>query len=82
VRVETFPAGGLSINVVQTEIPEVLIFEPKVNGDQRGFFCETYHLERYAAYGITGPFLQDSVSRSARGVLRGLHFNTPGAKAS
>jgi dTDP-4-dehydrorhamnose 3,5-epimerase len=65
------------MNVLQTELPGVFIVEPKVFGDQRGFFCETYQQDRYAAHGITGPFVQDNLSRSARGVLRGLHFQHP-----
>lgn len=65
------------VNVVQTRIPEVLIFEPKVFGDARGFFFESYHIDRYAAYGIMGPFVQDNMSRSVRGVLRGLHLQNP-----
>ncbi|HUD88631.1 MAG TPA: dTDP-4-dehydrorhamnose 3,5-epimerase [Xanthobacteraceae bacterium] len=65
------------MNVVQTQIPEVLIIEPKVFGDQRGFFLETFRADRYAACGIKGPFVQDNISRSARGVLRGLHLQNP-----
>ncbi len=65
------------MNVLQTELPGVLIIEPKVFGDERGFFCETYQADRYASHGITGPFVQDNLSRSARGVLRGLHFQHP-----
>ena len=65
------------MNVIQTEIPEVLIVEPKVFGDERGFFCETYQVDRYKSCGIVGPFVQDNLSRSARGVLRGLHLQNP-----
>jgi dTDP-4-dehydrorhamnose 3,5-epimerase len=65
------------MNVVQTQIPEVLIIEPKVFGDQRGFFFETFKADRYAECGIKGPFVQDNISRSARGVLRGLHLQNP-----
>jgi dTDP-4-dehydrorhamnose 3,5-epimerase len=65
------------MNVIQTQIPEILIIEPKVSGDQRGFFCETYQIDRYASYGIMGPFVQDNLSRSSSGVLRGLHFQNP-----
>jgi dTDP-4-dehydrorhamnose 3,5-epimerase len=65
------------MKVTQTQIPEVLIIEPEVFGDQRGFFSETYQVVRYASYGIMGPFVQDNLSRSARGVLRGLHFQNP-----
>ncbi|MBS0542583.1 MAG: dTDP-4-dehydrorhamnose 3,5-epimerase, partial [Proteobacteria bacterium] len=52
----------------------VLIIEPKVFGDSRGFFLETFQVERYREIGITLPFVQDNHSRSQRGVLRGLHF--------
>lgn len=65
------------MNVINTAIPEVLIIEPKVFGDSRGFFLETFQSERYAASGIAGPFVQDNLSRSAQGVLRGLHFQNP-----
>lgn len=65
------------MNVIATDIPEVLIIEPKVFGDVRGFFLETYQHERYAAHGISLPFIQDNLSRSGRGVLRGLHFQNP-----
>ena len=62
------------MQVIKTKLPGVLIIEPKVFGDARGFFLESFHAERYAAAGITLPFVQDNHSRSARGVLRGLHF--------
>jgi dTDP-4-dehydrorhamnose 3,5-epimerase len=65
------------MNIIRTDIPEVLIIEPGIFGDQRGFFCETYQLDRYATHGIAGPFVQDNLSRSARGVLRGLHLQNP-----
>jgi dTDP-4-dehydrorhamnose 3,5-epimerase len=65
------------MNVIQTKIPEVLIIEPKHLRDNRGFFSETFQAERYAAYGIRGPFVQDNLSRSRHGVLRGLHLQNP-----
>ena len=65
------------MNALETDIPDVLIIEPKLFGDQRGFFLETYQFERYAACGISRPFTQDNLSRSARGVLRGLHLQNP-----
>lgn len=68
------------MNVLRTAIPEVLIVEPKVIGDSRGFFLETFRADRYAAWGIFGPFVQDNLSRSARGVLRGLHLQNPRAQ--
>lgn len=62
------------MNVIETNLPGVLIVEPKVFGDSRGFFMETYNEERYRAAGIDHGFVQDNHSRSRRGVLRGLHF--------
>jgi dTDP-4-dehydrorhamnose 3,5-epimerase len=62
------------VKVIETALPSVLIIEPKVFGDQRGFFIETFQVERYRAAGIDLPFVQDNHSRSPRGVLRGLHF--------
>jgi dTDP-4-dehydrorhamnose 3,5-epimerase len=53
------------------------LIEPDVYGDTRGFFMETWHEERYATHGIHASFVQDNLSRSARGVLRGLHFQNP-----
>jgi len=54
-------------------LPEVILVEPDVHRDPRWFFVETYHLEKYRAGGITGPFVQDNHSRSVQGTLRGLH---------
>ncbi|PWE80803.1 dTDP-4-dehydrorhamnose 3,5-epimerase [Bradyrhizobium sp. SUTN9-2] len=65
------------MNVIATEIPDVLIVEPKLFGDDRGFFLETYQLQRYASAGIARPFVQDNMSRSTQGVLRGLHLQNP-----
>jgi len=65
------------MKVIETELPGVLIIEPKVFGDARGFFLESFHAGRYAEYGIPGEgnrFVQDNHSRSRKGVLRGLHF--------
>ena len=61
------------MNVLPTDLPGVLILEPRVHRDERGFFVETWHAERYAAAGIDLPFVQDNHSRSTRGILRGLH---------
>jgi len=68
------------VKVTQTELPEVLLVEPRVFGDPRGFFFETFHAERYVAAGINGPFVQDNLSRSTKGTLRGLHFQEPRAQ--
>jgi dTDP-4-dehydrorhamnose 3,5-epimerase len=65
------------MNIIDTAIPGVLIIEPKTFGDARGFFLETFQAERYASHGIDRPFVQDNLSRSARGTLRGLHFQNP-----
>ena len=65
------------MNVIYTDIPEVLIIEPKLFGDQRGFFVEAYQFPRYAEHGISRPFVQDNMSRSSYGVLRGLHLQNP-----
>jgi dTDP-4-dehydrorhamnose 3,5-epimerase len=62
------------VRVVPTDIPDVLIVEPEVHADGRGFFIETYHAERYREHGIDGPFVQDNQSRSVAGTLRGLHL--------
>jgi dTDP-4-dehydrorhamnose 3,5-epimerase len=62
------------MNVRPTELPGVLLVEPRAFGDARGFFLETYQGARYAAAGITQPFIQDNHSRSVRGTLRGLHY--------
>jgi dTDP-4-dehydrorhamnose 3,5-epimerase len=58
-------------------LPEVLLVEPQRFGDARGYFLETWREERYAALGINLPFVQDNLSRSARGILRGLHLQHP-----
>ncbi|HEY0035220.1 MAG TPA: dTDP-4-dehydrorhamnose 3,5-epimerase [Longimicrobium sp.] len=68
------------MNVQETGLPGVLLVQPPVFRDARGFFRETWRADRYADIGITGPFVQDNVSLSARGVLRGLHFQEPGAQ--
>ena len=62
------------MNIIQTKLANCVIIEPKVYGDDRGFFLETFQAERYATAGITLPFVQDNHSRSSKGVLRGLHF--------
>lgn len=62
------------MNVIKTKIDGILIIEPKVYGDERGFFYEMYHANRYKEIGINQEFLQDNRSRSSKGVLRGLHF--------
>ncbi|MFH7320728.1 dTDP-4-dehydrorhamnose 3,5-epimerase [Desulfurivibrio sp. D14AmB] len=57
-----------------TAIPEVILIEPQVFGDERGFFMETWHAAKFAAAGLDLAFVQDNHSRSGRGTLRGLHY--------
>ena len=65
----------MSLQVIQTSLAGVLILEPKVFGDARGFFFESFNARRFAELtGINAPFVQDNHSRSAKGVLRGLHY--------
>ena len=59
---------------IETEIPEIVVLEPKVWSDARGFFFESYHQEKYFELGIDAHFVQDNHSRSGRGTLRGLHY--------
>jgi dTDP-4-dehydrorhamnose 3,5-epimerase len=68
------------MRVTETILPGVLIIEPRVFGDSRGFFLETFQTDRYAAHGVQTTFLQDNWSRSVRGTLRGLHFQEPKAQ--
>lgn len=65
------------MRVTPAEIPDVLRLEPRVFGDARGYFVETFHEERYAEHGIAARFVQDNVSRSAEGIVRGLHLQHP-----
>jgi dTDP-4-dehydrorhamnose 3,5-epimerase len=65
------------MNVKKTKMSGVLILEPDVFSDERGFFLETWNSVRYKNAGINGPFVQDNVSFSKKGVLRGLHFQYP-----
>ena len=62
------------MRVVPTELPGVLVIEPHVYRDGRGFFLETYHADRYREHGIPAPFVQDNRSCSTAGTLRGLHL--------
>lgn len=64
------------MNIIKTILPGVLIIEPRVIGDSRGFFLEVFRDQTYKDFGIQDSFVQDNHSRSARGVLRGLHFQT------
>jgi len=69
------------VKVTATELPGVLIIEPQVFGDARGSFLETYRASRYREAGIEVDFVQDNLSRSSRGTLRGLHLQHPTGQA-
>lgn len=64
---------GSTLNFIQTPLSGVILIEPRIFRDQRGFFLETYHRERYLAGGVDADFVQDNHSRSVGGTLRGLH---------
>ena len=65
------------MNVLRYDITGLLVIEPKVFGDTRGFFLETWNRRRYSEAGLNADFVQDNVSFSRRGILRGLHFQNP-----
>ncbi len=69
------------MNVLTCDIPGLLILEPKVFGDARGFFVETWNRRRYEEIGLNANFVQDNLSFSAKGILRGLHFQNPNPQA-
>ena len=68
------------MKVIETSLPGMLIIDPDVFGDSRGFFMETYNERRYRDAGLPRRFVQDNLSSSARGVLRGLHYQNPDAQ--
>ena len=72
--------GSSLIRFVETELAGVILVEPQVHADGRGFFLESYHAGKYRDGGIPGPFVQDNHSRSTRGILRGLHGQSPNAQ--
>ncbi len=65
-----------NFNFIETKIKDLYIIEPKVFGDQRGYFMESYNAEHFREAGLTMTFVQDNESKSSKGVLRGLHFQT------
>lgn len=65
------------MDTIETEIPGVLIIQPKLFGDNRGFLTELFQSDRYAKAGIPSSFVQDNLSRSSHNVLRGLHIQNP-----
>jgi dTDP-4-dehydrorhamnose 3,5-epimerase len=69
-----------AVRVTSTELPEVVVIEPQIFGDPRGYFLESWSQARYHAAGLPESFVQDNLSSSRRGVLRGLHFQEPRAQ--
>ena len=67
----------MSVKTIETGIPGLIIIEPVVHGDARGFFMETWNAARYKAVGLPGQFVQSNLSRSGPGVIRGLHYQNP-----
>lgn len=65
------------MKIIKTPLPGCLVIEPAVYGDARGFFYESFHAAKFAEHGLDLRFVQSNVSRSARGVLRGLHYQWP-----
>lgn len=65
------------MKVVETDLPGCVVIEPRVFGDERGYFFESWNQPRYAEHGLDMRFVQGNVSRSVRGVLRGLHYQWP-----
>ena len=68
------------MNIIETPLDGALVIEPKVFGDARGFFFETFHKDRYVEAGISEDFVQGNISRSSYGILRGLHIQNPCAQ--
>ena len=68
------------MKVVETDLPGCVVLEPQVFGDERGFFYESFNRDKLVAIGLPPHFVQGNVSRSARGVLRGLHYQQPKAQ--
>lgn len=68
------PAGAEPVHFSTLEIPDLILIEPRVFADQRGFFLESYHRQRFVAAGLPADFVQDNHSGSRRGTLRGLHY--------
>jgi len=68
------------VKLIETGIPGLVVVEPVVYGDKRGFFMETWNSDRYGACGLPDRFVQSNISRSAAGVIRGLHYQHPCAQ--
>jgi dTDP-4-dehydrorhamnose 3,5-epimerase len=71
----------VSATAIESGLPGVVLIEPRVHGDARGYLLVSWQVDGYAELGVRGPFVQDNVSYSRRGVLRGLHLQHPGGQA-
>jgi len=69
------------MKIISTKLPGTLLIEPRVFSDGRGYFFESYHFERYSQHGIRDQFVQDNLSYSVKGTLRGLHYQSPHSQA-
>ncbi len=78
LEIQALPHGD---RAARLDIPGPMLISPQVFGDERGFVLETWRADRYAEFGISTRFVQDNLSHSPRGVLRGLHFQEPGGQA-
>lgn len=65
------------MKIIETKLPDCVVIEPAVFGDERGFFFETWNAARFSEHGLPTKFVQSNVSSSAKGVLRGLHYQWP-----
>ena len=68
------------MRIIQTKLPGCLVIEPVVHEDERGFFFEAWNAQRFQSHGLPTTFVQSNVASSARGVLRGLHYQWPGSQ--
>jgi dTDP-4-dehydrorhamnose 3,5-epimerase len=71
----------VSVRRIETEIPDLVLLEATAHGDERGFLLESFREDLWAEHGVAGPFVQENHSRSAKGILRGLHFQTSPGQA-
>lgn len=66
----------MTVHRIETEVPDLVLLEPTAHGDERGFLVESFREDAWREHGVEGPFVQENHSRSGRGILRGLHFQT------
>ncbi len=71
----------MSVTRIETVLPDLVLLEPTAHGDERGFLLESFREGLWAEHGVTGPFVQENHSRSSKGILRGIHFQTSPGQA-